>query len=107
MKKKLNMMLATAVIALASTAPAAYAKPAGVETVSIGESVPANSSGKEVEARIRELYGKKLTALSSGQKYQLRGELKQIQQRINGPGGGLYISASAIILILLILIIVL
>lgn len=60
---------------------------------------------KALELRLNELKEMDKTKMSSSDKKSMRKEVRSINRRMHDIGGGLYISAGAIIIILLLLLI--
>ena len=63
------------------------------------------AKAKVLEARLTEISMIDKSGLKSSEKQALRKEVRSIKQQLSELGGGLYISAGAIIIILLLLII--
>ncbi|MEI6061769.1 MAG: hypothetical protein WCR72_13775 [Bacteroidota bacterium] len=67
---------------------------------------PENAAkAKVLETRLNEISKMDKSGLKSSEKQALRKEVRSIKQQLSELGGGLYISAGAIIIILLLLII--
>jgi hypothetical protein len=106
--KKTILILFLAIVAV--NANDAFAKPSTVNHVSV---VTAHEKNKLTQKEADQLYGRlkemralDARALSKEQKRELRKEVLSIKERLSDPwGGGVYISAGALILIIILLII--
>jgi hypothetical protein len=87
----LSLNAATSTEPLSTTAP----KPAG------------SSEAKTLELRLNEINSMDKSNMKSAEKRSMRKEVKTINHRLREIGGGVYISAGAIILIVILLIVLL
>jgi hypothetical protein len=62
---------------------------------------------KNLELRLNEIKSMDMSKMKSSEKRKLRKEVKSINHRMHDIGGGVYISAGAIILVLILLLILL
>jgi hypothetical protein len=68
---------------------------------------PAESTAKSLELRLNEINAMDKSKMKSAEKKNLRKEVKSINHKLREIGGGVYISAGALILILILLIVLL
>jgi len=79
-----------------------------VASTSIVALKPAESAkAKALELRLTEINAMDKSNMKASEKKSLRKEVRSIKRQLNDIGGGVYISAGAIILILILLIIIL
>jgi hypothetical protein len=88
----------------------AFAKPSTIEHVSLvtahGENKLTQKETDQLYSRLKEMRAMDARTLSREQKRELRKEVLSIKEKLSDPwGGGVYISAGALILIIILLII--
>jgi hypothetical protein len=74
---------------------------------SVVDPKPAESTAKALELRLNEINAMDKSKMKSAEKKNLRKEVKSINHKLREIGGGVYISAGALILILILLIVLL
>jgi methionine-rich copper-binding protein CopC len=104
--KKLAICLLTACLSLTVLPSQAIAAPVITKTFT-----PANSSDAErvktLELRLNEIKAMDKSKMKASEKKKLRKEVKSINRDIHDIGGGVYISAGAIIVVLILLLVLL
>ena len=86
-----------------------YAAPKSdvVIPVSTPSETPANAEMQRLSNRLEEIKSMDLENMPRSERRKYAKEVKQIQKKMNAVGGGVYISAGALILILILLIVLL
>jgi hypothetical protein len=105
--KKIAICLLTACLSLTLLPTQAIAeKPADTKTVTTTYSADAERV-KALELRLNEIKAMDKSKMKASEKKKLRKEVKSINRDIHDIGGGVYISAGAIIVVLILLLVLL
>ncbi len=106
--KKLVSVLFFAIVALNASASLADQSKNPVILSKMESSSPSDKELLLISKRLNEIQHTDLNKLNSGERKNLRNEVLSIRKRLTNPvGGGIYISAGALIVIILILILIL
>lgn len=84
-----------------------YAAPGTGEVIPVSAPATANPEVQKMMNRLEEIKAMDLENMPRSEKRKYAKEVKQIQKKMNAVGGGVYISAGALIIIILLLILIL
>jgi len=96
-KHLFRMLFVLAVLAVVSPVSAARAT----------EITPVETRVIQLENRLKEIKAMDIKSMSKNEKKALRGEVGAIKKELNAVGGGVYLSAGALLLVILLLILLL
>jgi hypothetical protein len=84
-----------------------YAAPGSGEMIPVSAPAPADPEVQKMLNRLEEIKAMDLKKMPRSEKRKYAKEVKQIQKKMNAVGGGVYISAGALIIIVILLILIL
>lgn len=105
--KKIAMYLLAACLSLTFLPLQANAATTAVPTTTTVPSPAAAAEAKTLELRLNEINAMDKTNLKSSEKKSMRKEVRSINHKLREIGGGVYVSAGALIVILILLIVLL
>ncbi len=105
--KKITLCVVTALLLSTTIQAQTQTKSEPVATSLVANKADESAKAGVLLARLDKINTMDKSTLSSGEKKQLRKEVRTIKSTLNEMGGGVYVSVGAIIIILLLLIILL